>query len=130
MHHSPGAGAVLYAADAARVSAFYSAVIGLQVVHADHEYTLLRSEAFELVILVTADARAVGATLTDPPQRRNQAAFKPVFFVPDLPGARELAGQFGGSLNPADREWRFQDFIVCDGVDPEGNVFQLRQPAE
>jgi hypothetical protein len=30
-------------------------------------------------------------------------------------------------MNPVEREWRFEDAKVCDGHDPEGNVFQLRQ---
>lgn len=126
---SPSTGAVLYAADTARVSAFYSALIGFHTVHADQEYVLLRSHTFELVVLVTPEARAAGATVTQPPPRRAEAAFKPVFFVPDLSAARAVAGQLGGSLNPAADEWHFQNFTVCDGLDPEGNVFQLRQQA-
>lgn len=123
----PHAGAVLFAADAARISAFYSAVVGFRVLHADPEYVLLRFQTFELVVLVTPASRAAGATITHPPQRRTQTAFKPVFFISDLASARALASQFGGSLNPAADEWRFQNFTVCDGLDPEGNVFQLRQ---
>jgi hypothetical protein len=30
-------------------------------------------------------------------------------------------------MNAADREWEFEGAKVCDGHDPEGNVFQLRQ---
>jgi hypothetical protein len=30
-------------------------------------------------------------------------------------------------LNPPDAEWLFEGSRVCDGHDPEGNVFQLRQ---
>jgi hypothetical protein len=33
-------------------------------------------------------------------------------------------------LNPTDKEWRFQGFKVCDGLDPEGNVIQFREHAE
>jgi predicted enzyme related to lactoylglutathione lyase len=127
---SPAAGAVLYAANAARLSAFYSALIGFRVLHADEEYVLLRFEAFELVVLTTAESRAAGAAVTQPPTRRTKAAFKPVFFVSSIASARALAGELGGNLNPSTDEWRFQDFVVCDGVDPEGNVFQLRQRAE
>jgi hypothetical protein len=32
-------------------------------------------------------------------------------------------------LNPIEREWAFQGARICDGVDPEGNVFQVRQYA-
>jgi len=27
-----------------------------------------------------------------------------------------------------EREWQFKDARACDGIDPEGNIFQLRQP--
>ena len=34
--------------------------------------------------------------------------------------------------HPVDRdeeqEWSFNNHRVCDGVDPEGNVFQCREP--
>jgi predicted enzyme related to lactoylglutathione lyase len=130
MRPSPSAGAVLYAADAARISAFYSALIGFQILHADDEYVLLRSDTYELVVLTTRESRAAGATLTQPPQPRTGTAIKPVFFVPDLSSARALAGQLGGGLDAATDEWRFGGCIVCDGFDPEGNVFQLRQSAE
>jgi hypothetical protein len=30
-------------------------------------------------------------------------------------------------MNAVEREWEFEGAKVCDGHDPEGNVFQLRQ---
>jgi len=33
----------------------------------------------------------------------------------------------GGQLNSTAREWKFRDTRVCDGHDPEGNMFQLRE---
>ncbi len=36
------------------------------------------------------------------------------------------------ACHPVDRdeeqEWSFNNHRVCDGVDPEGNVFQCREP--
>jgi hypothetical protein len=37
-----------------------------------------------------------------------------------------LAAARGGRVLPVDREWEFAAHRVCDGVDPEGNVVQLR----
>ena len=34
--------------------------------------------------------------------------------------------RLGGELNPPDREWQLGSERICDGVDPEGNVFQVR----
>jgi hypothetical protein len=62
-----------------------------------------------------------------PPVRRSEAAIKLVFFVPSILSARESAAAFGGSLNAADKQWSFNGFTVCDGLDPEGNVIQVRQ---
>lgn len=61
--------------------------------------------------------------------RRENAAIKPVFFVPSIAAVRAGADAFGGILNPSDNEWSFQGFKVCDGLDPEGNVIQFREPA-
>jgi hypothetical protein len=30
-------------------------------------------------------------------------------------------------LNAAAKEWEFDGWRVCDGVDPEGNVIQVRE---
>jgi hypothetical protein len=30
-------------------------------------------------------------------------------------------------MNAVDREWELEGAKVCDGCDPEGNVFQIRQ---
>ena len=29
-------------------------------------------------------------------------------------------------MNAVEREWEFEGAKVCDGCDPEGNVFQIR----
>lgn len=48
-------------------------------------------------------------------------------FVVGIAATREVAQRFGGVVDPAHLEWRFDRHRVCDGHDPEGNVFQLRQ---
>jgi hypothetical protein len=117
-------GAVIYAADAARLSAFYARLNGFAVVQANDEYVVLRAPAFELVILATAESRAAGDAGHTP---RTKMAIKPVFYVPDLAAARIVARELGGAVKSVDDEWRFHDSIVCDGHDPEGNIFQVRQ---
>jgi predicted enzyme related to lactoylglutathione lyase len=52
---------------------------------------------------------------------------KLVIDVASLATTRELAPQFGGALNAAQREWTYRGARVCDGQDPEGNVFQCRE---
>ncbi|HEY4218735.1 MAG TPA: VOC family protein [Gemmatimonadaceae bacterium] len=122
----PTAGAVLYAADATRLSAFYARVAGLEPHHAVDEYVQLRFANFELVILTTRQSRAAGGDAAHPPPRRADVAIKPVFYVPDLAVARTIAAELGGGVESAAAEWPFENSTVCDGFDPEGNVFQLR----
>ncbi len=38
-----------------------------------------------------------------------------------------MAHLHGGEVFPPEREWNFQGYRVCDGMDPEGNVVQFRQ---
>ena len=80
-----------------------------------------------MFIVRVPEAIATSITITSPPQRREDVPVKLFFVVPDLAVARERAVALGGELNPASREWEFQGYRVCDGVDPEGNVVQLRQ---
>jgi hypothetical protein len=63
----------------------------------------------------------------EPPTRRAGAAFKPVFFVQSLGSVRTIVVAHGGTMAPRDSEWFFNGVVVCDAVDPEGNVIQFRE---
>ena len=125
----PKAGAVIYAKTLASVSKVYGEVIGLDETHVERDHAVLESATFQLVILSIPNGIAASINIATPPARRTEAPIKLVFFVPNLAASRETAAKFGGELNPPGREWKFQQFIVCDGHDPEGNVFQLRANA-
>jgi len=129
--HADGAhaGAVLYARDVARVAAFYVRALGLAVAHEEPAHVVLESPAFQLVVLAIAANTADAAPAT-PPARRTGAAVKLVFFVPSIDAARAAALEAGGALNGPERQWTFQQHLVCDGHDPEGNVVQVRQPMD
>lgn len=122
------AGAVIYARDLARLAAFYAAVAGLDEGGCEHDHVVLQRGRFELVIVAVPEAIADSIRISEPPQRRENVAIKPVFFVESLDTARRIVSEWGGAMNPSDRQWRFGHWQVCDGHDPEGNVFQLRQP--
>jgi predicted enzyme related to lactoylglutathione lyase len=123
------AGAVVYAKDILRLSAFYADVAGLRVTHADADHVVLESQGFQLVVHAVPADIAASFTIAAPPLPREDAAVKLVFMVPSIGTSRTVATKLGGGLDPAAREWRFQDSLVCDGHDPEGNVFQLREQA-
>ena len=127
MRQQAKAGAVLYAKNLARVSAFYAQVCGLRTSPVENDHVVLESPAFQLVVLAIPEAIAATIAIATPPIRRENTPIKLVFFVDSIDAARECAVSLGGALNPSEREWRFEGGRVCDGYDPEGNVLQLRE---
>ncbi len=120
-------GAVIYAKDPNRVGAFYEQVARMRVRRTAKDHVVLESGAFQLVVVKIPPRLAPTITIESPPVRRENTAIKPVFSVEDIAHARAVAKQHGGKINDAEREWSFDGTTVCDGSDPEGNVFQLRQ---
>jgi predicted enzyme related to lactoylglutathione lyase len=125
--HASHSGAVLYAKNLTRIAAFYQAVAGLSVEHAKAGYVALVSPSFQLVVLKMPEHIAASVVIENPPERRTDTPIKLVFPIASIATARTIAPQHGGELFAPDREWEFQEAIVCDGVDPEGNVVQFRQ---
>lgn len=119
-------GAVLFVTDVPRITTFYAAVTGLAVTETGDGWARLGSGAFELVVHGIPPHIAETFTISTPPQRREDAAIKLIFPVASIADARATAARLGGELNAPDREWALGSMRVCDGHDPEGNVFQLR----
>jgi len=123
------AGAVVYAKDIARVSAFYAGVAGLRIAHSEDDHIVLESNGLQLVVVAIPEPIASSIEIETPPVRREDTPIKLVFPVPSISAARVAAPKHGGELNAEEREWAFQGTRVCDGHDPEGNVVQFRQIA-
>jgi predicted enzyme related to lactoylglutathione lyase len=119
------AGAVVFCRDHRALAAFYSELAGLHFQGGDDSHTVLASEDFELVL----HALRGEPEPTTPPATREDSYVKLFFPVPRLAEARARCAILGGRLRPANEEWQARGFRACDGVDPEGNVFQLREPA-
>ena len=49
------------------------------------------------------------------------------FATADIASVRASAPEYGRAVQPQGREWDFDGARMCDGNDPEGNVFQLRE---
>jgi predicted enzyme related to lactoylglutathione lyase len=123
------AGAVVYARDVVRVSRFYAALAGLSVTREDAGFVVLESPAFQLTVVAVPPAIAQRITIASPPVRRQDTALKLCFAVTAIEAARATAQQFGGTIDGPAQEWTLQDWRVCDGHDPEGNVIQVRAHA-
>jgi len=124
------AGAVLYAKNLSRISDFYAGVVGFEVGRSEADHVVLESRAVQLVILSIPQDLASSIAIAAPPVRRTETPIKLVFHVRSISACRAAAAKLDGELNPVEREWRFGEFTVCDGHDPEGNVFQLREKVE
>jgi len=120
-------GVFIYANDAERLAGFYQAVLGLHRVHASPELIVfgLPDTDLQLVIHPIPPHIAATITITSPPERREDTALKFFFTVPSLDAAQRIAAGLGGAVD--DRQWAGPGFVVRNAIDPEGNIFQLRE---
>lgn len=121
------AGAVLYAKDAAVLAEFYRQLLAAQQLHAEPAYFVLQSPDVQLVLHAIPEPIASTFVIASPPEPREDAAIKLFFTVPSIELARETAERFGGVVHG--QAWEGDGFTACDAMDPEGNVFQLRETA-
>ncbi|HVZ19622.1 MAG TPA: hypothetical protein VG871_01095, partial [Vicinamibacterales bacterium] len=70
---------------------------------------------------------AASITIATPPRVRDQNPVKVCLPVGSIRTARAKAASLGGRLGPKSKEWSARGFRACDGNDPEGNVFQVRE---
>jgi predicted enzyme related to lactoylglutathione lyase len=122
-------GALVFAKDLPRMARFYEQMLGMTVLHAESGHTVLGGNGIELVMHGIPAHIAAQIAIADPPQAREETPIKLFFRVPSLAQARTRAPALGGRLAPAAAEWAAHGFRACDGVDPEGNVLQFREPA-
>jgi catechol 2,3-dioxygenase-like lactoylglutathione lyase family enzyme len=120
-------GAVLFATRVERVAAFYARVLGLTEAGRDDDHIVLESSGFQLVVHQIPGRPAAAAEAAEKPARRAGAAFKPVFFVRSVAQVRAIVNAYGGAMEPPEQEWRFNGALVCDALDPDGNVIQFRE---
>lgn len=119
-------GAIVYAKDLERMVDFYEGAIGFNVTERAEGHVVLSLGDMQLVMLRIPAPIAASIQLTDPPALREDTPIKLVFLA-DIDAVRAAAEGYGGAMMPASTEWSFQGLRVCDGNDPEGNIFQLRQ---
>ncbi|MBV9562418.1 MAG: hypothetical protein JOY90_18540 [Bradyrhizobium sp.] len=127
MTHPGLIGAVLYAKDLGRLVQFYFTVIGVKPPTIEKGFVVLGLKPSQFVILSIPKRIAESIDIATPPELREDTPIKLAFAVEDIARARDRAAGLGGAINTAKREWEFEGAKVCDGHDPEGNVFQVRQ---
>lgn len=121
------AGLFVYACDAPRIAGFYEAVLGLSRIHAAGMITVLEGQGMQLIVHEIPPQIAATIVIATPPVRREDTALKFWFTVTSLAAARAVAQGLGGDVDA--QAWEGTGFRVSNAIDPEGNVFQVREPA-
>ncbi|NIF84025.1 glyoxalase/bleomycin resistance/dioxygenase family protein [Comamonas sp. Tr-654] len=119
------AGVLIYAKDFQALARFYEQVLDMQRLHEDEHIIVLESAALQLVIHALPAEIAAQVQVGRPPQRRADVALKFFVTVPAIAGAASVAQALGGQV--FDERWQGPGFAVCNAMDSEGNVFQLRE---
>lgn len=119
------AGLFIYAKDTERIASFYQAVAGMTRLAVSEELIVI--ESLDIQILVHSIPRAIADTIniTSPPQRRYNTALKFFLTVNSLATARSVSATLGGEV--FNENWHGPRFVVCSAIDPEGNIFHLRE---
>ena len=120
--------AVIYAKDLDRLVAFYKA-LGLEVDEAERgDYAVLLGKDVELSIVQVPQQVAAQIEISTPPQARTRTPIKLAFVVASIEESLEATRVLGGRIKEDAKRWQFRGHAVQDAIDPEGNVYQLREP--
>lgn len=122
--------AVIYAKDLDRLVAFYAA-LGLDVDEAERgDYAVLLGNGVELSILQIPLQVAAQIEISAPPQARTRTPIKLAFVVASIDKSLDATRALGGRIKDDAKRWQFRGHAVQDAIDPEGNVYQLREPLQ
>src|SRR3569833_607534 len=114
---------ILYVRDVAGLKTFYERHFGFRVIEEiEGEWAVLLAGRMELALHLAG--RPVRTTRPGTASTNAKRGFTVDSGLPELRGKLEKAGVSMGDVR------RYQGFAysLCDGRDPEGNVFQLSEP--
>lgn len=133
VHHPmktrPNPSAVIFAKDIEALARFYRETAEMIEVHRDTDHIVLNEQGFHLVVHGIPKPIAATIQITSPPEVRDETQIKICLPVWSIERARTKAAELGGHIGPKTKEWGAPGFRACDGYDPEGNVFQVRESA-
>jgi predicted enzyme related to lactoylglutathione lyase len=121
------AGLFIYARNLEAIAHFYEALLGMARLHASDQIVVLQAQDVQLIVHQVPAPIAAGIVIESPPRPRDDAALKFFFTVPSLAQARSLAPSLGGSV--MEPTYPGPGFTACNVVDPEGNIFHVRERA-
>ena len=127
MTSKPKPSAVIFVKDVRKLAHFYQEVVGMTEVHGDKDHVVLDEGSFQLVLHGIPKKIAASIDIKEPPDLREDTPIKVCLPVESIAAARARAVFLGGKIAPKTKEWTARGFVACDGYDPEGNVFQVRE---
>jgi catechol 2,3-dioxygenase-like lactoylglutathione lyase family enzyme len=112
---------MIFAKDMARMTAFYRDGIGLELVaeRSNEWWTEFQAGGAMLALHKIAPDIADTIEITSPPRPRSSTPIKLIFETADLEASRAHLIEHGAVM------FEPQPWGACDGLDPEGNVFQI-----
>lgn len=117
---------MIYAKDLERLVAFYAA-LGLKIDEAESDFAVLLGAGLELSIVQIPGPIAAQIEILTPPQARTRTPIKLAILVRSIDKALEATQALGGRIKEDAKRWQFRGHALQDAVDPEGNVYQLRE---
>ena len=125
MRGPASAGVFLYASHVPTLAQFYQALLDMEVRVSTDQKAILQVPGLQLVIHAFDPAvHASVPAITTPPQVR-ETAIRFFFTVACLDLARAQARLLGGDIEA--QRYAGPGFVMCNGFDPEGNRFQVRE---
>jgi catechol 2,3-dioxygenase-like lactoylglutathione lyase family enzyme len=114
--------AILFVHDTAQMQAFYEG-LGLRVVDGDAASGFVRlADPAGGAILALHFTKVIGPAIGTGRPPRVDTAIKLCFDVDDADRERTALVARGVTMRDLHR---FEDIAFCDGIDPEGNIFQI-----
>lgn len=123
-----GLSATVYAKDLGCLAAFYRSLLDLSDAEAGTGFVLMAGTGVELAVVQIPPEIADAIVIAAPPQPREDTPIKLSFRVASIDSLRTRIAALGGQVQAPDRIWDWRGHRHLDGWDPEGNVFQLREP--
>jgi extradiol dioxygenase family protein len=113
--------AMVFAKDLKRMAEFYHEALGLPLVPGASApgWVELDAGGVRLALHAIPPRVARQIEITHPPRAREETPLKLLFEVDDLHAVRRRLVQFGATM------FEPRSSGICDGLDPEGNVFAL-----
>jgi predicted enzyme related to lactoylglutathione lyase len=116
--------AMVYVKDFPRMKSFYQQMLGAQPVNTEwtDSWALFNAGGtrFSLHAIPAEMARSI--EISSPPKAREASPVKLIFAVDDVPAERNRLEAMGIAI--LQRPWQ-NGVEECEGVDPEGNIFQI-----